>query len=83
MDYKSGGYSQNPAIMGADGQHIVGCDEYDVFENKADIALILAAPDLYAALMAYLGVKACGHGFACICADDMAIAALKKARGEA
>jgi hypothetical protein len=49
---------------------------------NANASLIAAAPELYDALMAYRGVKTCGHEFTCVCPDEMAAAALKKARGE-
>lgn len=35
----------NPSIYGADAE-VVGCDEYYVFSNEADVRLICAAPDL-------------------------------------
>jgi hypothetical protein len=77
--------SPNAFIVTAkDGQHDVAVvRDIGNENNAANAALIAAAPDLYAALMAYRGVKQCGHAFTCICADDLAKAALAKARGEA
>ena len=50
FDYSGPGYYDNPSIFGADGNEIVGCDEYMVFRNPADIRLLVAAPDLLEAL---------------------------------
>jgi hypothetical protein len=50
FDYSGPGYYDNPFIFGADGKEIVGCDEYMVFRNPADIRLLVAAPDLLNAL---------------------------------
>lgn len=46
FDYSGPGHYDNPSIFGADGKEIVGCDEYMVFRNPADIRLLVAAPDL-------------------------------------
>jgi len=46
FDYSGPGHYDNPSIFGADGNEIVGCDEYMVFRNPADIRLLVAAPDL-------------------------------------
>lgn len=48
FDYSGPGYYGNPFIFGADGNEIVGCGEYMVFRNPADIRLLVAAPDLLA-----------------------------------
>lgn len=50
LDYRSGGYCDNPMIFGAGGEHIVGCGEYNVFEKVDDLRLMLAAPMMLAAL---------------------------------
>lgn len=50
LDYTGPGYFDNPAIFGADGTEIVGCDEYDVLGKPEDRALIVAAPELLEAL---------------------------------
>ena len=50
IEHQSPGYYDNPAIMGANGEHVVGCSEYNVFQNKSDIALLTAAPELLEAL---------------------------------
>ena len=50
LDYCGPGYYDNPSIFGANGEEIVGCDEYMVFRNPADIRLLVAAPDLLEAL---------------------------------
>jgi hypothetical protein len=50
FDYIGSGFCGNPAIYGADGEEVVGCDEYYVFSNEADVRLICAAPDLLEAL---------------------------------
>jgi hypothetical protein len=46
FDYSGPGYYDNPSIFGADGNEIVGCDQYMVFRNPADIRLLVAAPEL-------------------------------------
>jgi len=50
FDYSGPGYYDNPSIFGANGNEIVGCDEYMVFRNPDDIRLLAAAPDLLEAL---------------------------------
>ena len=59
FDYRGSGFCGNPTIYGADGEEVVGCDEYYVFSNEADVRLICAAPDLLEALiemMDYSGI---------------------------
>lgn len=46
--------------------------------SQANARLISAAPDLLAALQERFR-KTCGHQFDCVCADDMAVAAIAKA----
>ena len=50
FDYCGPGYYDNPAIFGSDGSEVAGCDEYMIFNNEADVRLIVAAPDLLDAL---------------------------------
>lgn len=50
LDYSGLGYYANPCVMNANGDKVVGCDEYHVFSGEADIRLICAAPDLLEAL---------------------------------
>jgi hypothetical protein len=52
FNYRSPGYYENAGIIGANGATIVGCDEYDVFDNQADTRLMVAAPDMLEALHA-------------------------------
>jgi hypothetical protein len=85
LDYEAPGYYDNTAIMGADGTRVVGCDEYHVFGSQADVALLLAAPDLYAALERSLSWLTSYQGEAATGKDgpyEQARAALAKARGE-
>lgn len=49
LSYESKGYSFNPYIFDENGEQVVGCDEYDVF-NRKYLPLLLAAPDLLAVL---------------------------------
>jgi len=50
LNYKSPLHcSDNPSIFDENGDEVVGCDEYDVF-NRKYLPLLLAAPDLLAAL---------------------------------
>ncbi|MFT8211545.1 MAG: hypothetical protein ACMZI0_15010 [Symbiopectobacterium sp.] len=52
--YNSGAYYNNPGIYGANGNEVVRCDEYYIFSNRADIALLVSAPDLFEALESLL-----------------------------
>ena len=54
FDYKGSGFCGNPSIYGADGEEVVGCDEYYVFSNEADVRLICAAPEMLEALQGAL-----------------------------
>lgn len=90
FDYSGPGHYDNPSIFGADGNEIVGCDEYMVFRNPADIRLLVAAPDLLEALKSaaeYLHDKSgclwLGSDFqrGCRCSEDCSsIAVWKQAR---
>ena len=51
FDYTGPGYYDNPYIFGADGNYIVGSDEYDIFSSPENTRLIVAAPDLLEALL--------------------------------
>lgn len=81
FDYTGPGHYENPSIFGPDGREIVGCDEYMVFHNPADIRLMVAAPDLLEALKAMLEYY--GSHTACVECQDMARAAIAKAEGKA
>ena len=48
IGYEAAGYCDNPYIVDANGETVAGCDEYLVFNSKEAVALLLAAPDLYA-----------------------------------
>lgn len=53
--YHGDGYSENPGIFGPDEEMVVGCDEYNVFSGPrqaGNVCLLIAAPDLLAALKA-------------------------------
>lgn len=52
--YRSKGYYDNPQIIGANGETVVGCGEYYIFSGPEDARLIAAAPDLLAACKAAL-----------------------------
>ena len=54
FDYRGPGFYDNPSIYGADGEEVVGCDEYYVFSGPADARLIAAAPELLEALRALM-----------------------------
>ena len=43
FNYTGSGYSDNPAIFGADNVDIVGCDEYYIFNGPADVAYLVTA----------------------------------------
>ena len=54
LNYQTKCYCNNPFIIGADGEEVVGCSEYNVFagpNQAANVALMIAAPDLLAALV--------------------------------
>ena len=51
FDYCGPGFYDNPAIFGSDGNEVVGCDEYMIFNSEADVRLIAAAPDLLEVLL--------------------------------
>ena len=50
LTYKASHFGEGASIFGADGTEIAGNDEYQVFNKPEDIALMLAAPDMYEAL---------------------------------
>jgi hypothetical protein len=89
FDYRGSGFCGNPTIYGADGEEVVGCDEYYVFRNEADVRLICAAPDLLEALQElfadYKSLADSGDaGFWSLEDQDVgkkAIAAINKATG--
>ena len=53
LNFRARGYCNNPSIIDADGEVVVGCNEYNVFDSPhqpANVALLLSAPELLAAL---------------------------------
>jgi hypothetical protein len=59
-----------------------GSHHYEA-ENPADLSLIASAPDLYAALEAFILCEECGEDYGrCSKCDARAKAALARARGE-
>ena len=53
LNFSAIGYGNNPSIIDANGDTVVGCSEYNVFASRnqsANVALMLAAPELLAAL---------------------------------
>ena len=81
LTYKASHFGEGASIFGADGTEIAGNDEYQVFNKPEDIALMLAAPDMYEALETIERVAGIG-----MMEDDPARVkardALRKARGE-
>jgi hypothetical protein len=51
-DYHSGEYADNPFIVDANGETVVGCDEYYVFSKPENVRLMVHAPELLDALKA-------------------------------
>lgn len=43
--YKSPGYYDNPQLLGANDEHVVGCGEYTVVHNTANARAIAALPE--------------------------------------
>lgn len=54
FDYVGPGYYGNPSIYDANGDEVVGCDEYHVFSTPANKRLLCAAPDLLEACEAHI-----------------------------
>ena len=83
LTYKASHFGEGASIFGADGTEIAGNDEYQVFNKPEDIALMLAAPDMYEALETVCGaciyVKLAGKKCCEYCVINKA---LRKARGE-
>jgi hypothetical protein len=56
FDWCSGRFYNNPSVVDANGNHVVGCGEYLVFEGHddaqraANVALIVSAPEMHAEL---------------------------------
>jgi hypothetical protein len=55
-DYHSGEYADNPFIVDANGETVVGCDEYYVFSKPENVRLMVHAPELLEALKAMTNV---------------------------
>ena len=81
LDYTGPGYYDNPGIIGANGNTLVGCDEYDVFDNPRDTALMVAAPELHAACQAAFDFLGGVDGAAPL--RDQLLQALNKAENRA
>lgn len=86
LNYKSGCYAYNPFIVDANGENVVGHDEYNVFEGPnqvTNVALMLAAPDLLKALDDILIAMEASGGWE---GDEelftAGMSAIKKAKGE-
>ena len=81
--YQSPGYYNNPTLVGAGDEQVVGCDEYNILmgstadERAANGRLIAAAPDLLEALQYVMSA----HGEQLTDAFDMARKAIAKATG--
>lgn len=53
LNFRGMGYYNNPSIIDANGEMVVGCSEYNVFDSPnqpSNVALMLSAPELLAAL---------------------------------
>lgn len=53
LNFSAIGYGNNPSIIDANGDTVVGCPEYNVFASPnqpANVALMCSAPELLAAL---------------------------------
>jgi hypothetical protein len=49
-DYRSRRFCFNPSIVDANGNEVVGCDEYYVFTTPENVRLMVHAPELLEAL---------------------------------
>ena len=49
-DYRTGSFCYNPYIVDAEGNEVVGCDEYCVFSTPENVRLMVHAPELLEAL---------------------------------
>lgn len=80
FDYQEYPY---PSIYAANGEEVVGCDEYYSFRSPAAARLLTAAPELLDALQKMCEVMDDGYGdIAKQLVRDMAQAAINKATGE-
>ena len=83
FNYEPGRHYNNPSIYAANGEEVVGCDEYYVFHSEQAVRLLTAAPELLDALQKMCEVMDEGYGdIAKQLVRDMAQAAINKATGE-
>ena len=83
FDYCGPGYYDNPAIFGSDGSEVAGCDEYMIFNNEADVRLIVAAPDLLDALKRIEAMCFAPPDFSNATIQEISSTAIAKATGQA
>lgn len=93
-DFNTGHYKMNdkpldykdyrcPSIYAANGEEVVGCDEYYIFHSPDVVRLFLAAPELLDALQKMCEFIDGEYGdIAKQLVRDMAQAAINKATGE-
>lgn len=84
LTHQASHFGDGASIFGADGTEIAGNDEYQVFNKPEDVALMLAAPDMYEALQCACDQYCIGYAGDRIvkCEDCIIRKALCKARGE-
>jgi hypothetical protein len=80
FDYRGPGFYDNPSIYGANGEEIVGCDEYYAFSGPADARLIAAAPELLEALRALVHYAAENSAGVLSCYEEYQADEIKNAR---
>ena len=80
FDYQGHPY---PSIYAANGEEVVGCDEYYIFHSPEVVRLFIAAPELLDALQKMCDFIDYEYGdIAKQLVRDMAQAAINKATGE-
>jgi hypothetical protein len=80
-DYRTSSFCYNPYIVDAEGNEVVGCDEYCVFSTPENVRLMVHAPELLEALKALVACIDETRGMNAWNALEQANKAISKAEG--